>query len=108
MRGGPHTEEPPDGLTLKRVRVCRLVGVAGPLRAFLVNPRQPILKVNDGGREFEAGRLNSLADLRLVERIASDRGLRTVARKASRERDRLGRSRAVGGVHQTNRRDATR
>jgi hypothetical protein len=43
---------------------------------------------------LEAGRLNSLADLRFVEWIASSRGLRTLAKKASRERQRLGRSRA--------------
>jgi hypothetical protein len=50
---------------------------------------------------LEAGRLNSLADLRLVERIASDRGLRTLAKKATRERLRLGRSRAAGRARQT-------
>jgi len=56
---------------------------------------------------LEAGRLNSLADLRLVERIARDRGLRTLAKKASRERLRLGRSRVASSMRQTYRRRST-
>lgn len=44
-------------------------------------------------RRLESGQLNSRADLVEVERIASERGMRRLAKRASRQRRRLGRSR---------------
>jgi hypothetical protein len=45
-------------------------------------------------RRLEKKQLVSRADLQAVERIANNRGMRRLARRASRERRRLGSSRA--------------
>jgi hypothetical protein len=44
-------------------------------------------------KRLEKRQLVSRADLQAAERIASDRGMRRLARRASRERRRLGSSR---------------
>jgi hypothetical protein len=43
-------------------------------------------------QRLESGQLNSRADLHEVERIARDRGLKRLARRASRERRKLRRT----------------
>lgn len=59
-------------------------------------------------RRLETDRLVSRADLQEVERIARDRGLRRLARRASKQRRKLSRSRTASAGRLLRRRRSPR